>query len=95
MNRSDHMAVFLGATLFAIGAVAYIVWQHMRATATILNAVGAPGIDATADGASYPSFVAGLGVSSSLAGTPIVGQDGSSVAPAVVPLNINPGYLLN
>jgi hypothetical protein len=96
MNKSDHMAVFMGATLFALGAVAYIIYHHMQSTKTILAAASgaAPGATTGDAGAWVSDPFGGLGQSASLAGTPIVGQEGSSVAPSVVPLNINPGYLL-
>lgn len=93
MSKSDHMAVFLAMTLFAIGAVALIVYQHMQATATVLGALGG---SAGASGGSVGANVGGmLGAAASLAGTPIIGQDGTSTSPAVVPLSVAPGYLLN
>jgi hypothetical protein len=91
MNRLEHISVLMAATLFAIGAVVVIVMQHNSATARVIGSLGgnasAGGVNANASG--------GLGVSASLAGTPTVGMAGSSANPAVVPLNINPGYLLN
>jgi len=91
MNRLENVSALMAATLFAIGAVVVIIMQHNSATAKLMGAITG---NASAGGSSA-SAGGGLGVSASLAGTPTVGQAGSSASPAVVPLNINPGYLLN
>lgn len=91
MNKFEHVSALMAATLFAIGAVVVIIMQHNSATAKLVGAItgnaNVGGVSANAGG--------GLGVSASLAGTPTAGQAGSSANPAVVPLNINPGYTLN
>lgn len=84
----DHVSALLTMALFAVGAVAIILYQHASATAQIKSALGASPVAAAGAGGG------GLGSPASLAGTPTVGQDGSSVTPAVVPLNIQPGYTL-
>lgn len=88
--KGEHISALMAATLFAIGAVIVIIYQHNAATAKVLGALGAGG------GVSPNGATAGgvLGVSASLAGTPTAGQQGSSVSPAVMPLNIMPGYTL-
>lgn len=91
MNR-EHAAAIAVMGLFAIGAVAIIIYNHASATAKVLTAVQG-GASVMPSGAQA-GLGGGLGVSASLAGTPTIGQDGSSVTPAVVPLNIDPGYLL-
>lgn len=87
----DHISALMAATLFAIGAVVVIIMQHNQATAKVLGAVGGNAA------ASPGNLSAGLqlGGSASLAGTPTAGQAGSASNPAVVPLNIDPGYLLH
>lgn len=89
---NDHTAAFCAMSLFAIGAVVVILYQHSAATNSVLSALGG-GVSAGA-GANVSTGAGGLGVSASLAGTPTAGMDGSSMSPAVVPLNINPGFTL-
>lgn len=86
----DHVSALLTMALFAVGAVAIILYQHASATAQITSALGA-----SPNGSAGTGAGGGLASPASLAGTPTVGQSGSSVTPAVVPLNIQPGYLLN
>lgn len=87
--KPEHITALMAATLFAIGAVFVIIMQHNSATARILSSLGG---NVSGSGASA-GFQ--LGGAASLAGTPTPGQTGSSISPAVVPLNIDPGYLLN
>lgn len=86
MNH-EHMTAMLAMSLFAIGAVAVILYQHASATAQVVGLLGASG----AQGSPQTAI---LGMPVSLAGTPTVGQSGSAQTPAVAPLNINPGYTL-
>lgn len=92
MNK-DHYAAIAVMGLFAIGAVAIILYNHASATGQVLTAI--QGGASVAPSGAQAGLGGGLGVSASLAGTPTIGQDGSAVTPAVVPLNINPGFLLN
>lgn len=86
----NHVSALAAAGLFAIGAVVLIIMQHNQATASVLSQLGAT---ATASGSGIGANGL-LGVSASLAGSPTAGQAGSSFNPAVIPLNINPGYTL-
>lgn len=94
MNRNEHLAAMAGALLFAIGAVAIIIYQHVQATASVLSAVSGGAVQGPGQADLFGDLADGLGVSASLAGSPIVGQDGTSNAPTVIPLSINPGYTL-
>jgi hypothetical protein len=85
--KGEHLLI---AVMVAIGAVGIILYQHASATALIQSTLNA-GVNAT-PGTVAVNYASGLGVSASLAGTPTVGQEGSSTTPAVVPLNVMPGY---
>ena len=85
----DHVGALICMALFALGAVVIILYQHAQATNQIVGALGTQSV--TGLGTSQ---AAALGVPVSLAGTPTIGQSGSSLTPAVVPLNTNPGYTL-
>ena len=84
----EHVGALIAMSLFALGAVVVILYQHAHATNQILGAIG------TSPAGQGSSQASGLGVPVSLAGTPTIGQSGSSLTPAVVPLNTNPGYTL-
>jgi len=86
--QSEHVGTLISMALFALGAVVVILYQHASATQQIVGAVGG------ASGASGGQGGYGLGIPVSLAGTPTIGQSGSSLTPSVVPLNVNPGYTL-
>ena len=87
----EHVGALIAMSLFALGAVVVILYQHANATQQILGAIGA---SPAGQGSSQAGFLSGLGMPVSLAGTPTIGQSGASLTPAVVPLNTNPGYTL-
>lgn len=88
--KMDHVSALMAATLFAIGAVAVIIYQHMNATNRVIAAMN------TGNGRGISTTVAssGIGAAASLAGMPTVGQTGTSAMPPVMALHINPGYTL-
>ncbi len=88
--QNEHIGSLICMALFAVGAVVIILYQHASATAQITGALGSSGAPA----GQGSSQAASLGVPVSLAGTPTIGQSGSALTPAVVPLNVNPGYTL-
>lgn len=93
--KSDEISFHLLLLVFAVGAVAVVLYHHAAATNQILGALGGANVGAGGNAVGNPAAAAAsLGVPVSLAGTPTVGQAGSSQPPGVVPININPGYLL-
>jgi hypothetical protein len=84
--QHEHMFAMV---LFAIAAVAVIIYQHASATAQVIGTLGG-------STGTTPESSAGtaLGYPASLAGTPTIGQSGSATAVPVVPINTNPGYTI-
>ena len=89
----EEVSLLAAMGLFALGAVALILYQHAASTNTVIAALGG-GVSGNVSLGGSVGGGLGLGAPASLAGTPIIGQDGSSATPAVMPLNINPGYYL-
>ncbi len=87
--QHEHVSFMLAMTLFAVGAVAVIIYQHTAATQQIVGLLGG------GSGGSQAGAGGMLGSPVSLAGTPTIGQTGSSQAPPIVPLSINQGYVLS
>jgi hypothetical protein len=85
MDTKYHVALMMTMALFAMGAVAVILYQHAAATQQVLSSLGG-----TSGGTGGASSLLALPIS--LAGTPTIGQSGTSSPTAVIPLNINPGY---
>lgn len=88
--KMDHISALMAATLFAIGAVAVIIYQHMNATQQVLSAMNSGKNAPTAT----TNATGGVGAAASLAGMPTAGQTGTSAMPPVMPMNINPGYTI-
>ncbi len=86
---NEHYTAMMAASLFALGAVVVILYQHAQSTRSILGALG------TSASGQAGANVSVLGVPASLAGTFTIGGDGSSAPPPIQPLNISPGYLLH
>ena len=98
MERAEQAKMIAAISMFALGAVVVILYHHASSTQSVLNALGAsPAGTGTAGGAATQQPAAqpfSLGTPLSLAGMVTPGQAGSSMAPAVVPLTIGGGYII-
>jgi len=95
--KDDHAPFMMAMVLFAIGAVAVILYQHASGTKTVVAAIGGANPPVTVPPAIQAGDLAPAGVGSpvSLAGSPTPGQASRGAQQDnVVPLTINPGYLL-
>lgn len=90
MSGEQH-GFILASVLFAIGAVAIVLYHHTTSTDRVINALGggAPPPTIPADDASGLRPL-------SLAGMPMIGQVGLSQPPlSVESLNVGPNYTVN